>query len=51
MGGYGVACYRWDGDFDHAVGFATEADAHAYVLAQAGDGCRYEVWHNGVRVW
>jgi len=53
MGGiamFGVVCFRCDGRFDHSVGFATAADALAYVQAQAGDGCRYEVWNNGVRV-
>jgi len=47
---FGVVCFRCDGEFDHSFGFATAADALAYVQAQAGDNCRYEVWNNGVRI-
>lgn len=47
---FGVVCFRWDGKFDHSVGFANETTAREYVQNHSGDGCRYEIWKNGVRL-
>jgi len=48
---YGVVCFRPCGRFDHAVGFAKYYDAFEYVQGQAADGCRYEIWSNGLKLF
>lgn len=47
---FGVVCFRWDGKFDHSVGFNSEIAAREYIQTNSGDGCRYEIWNNGVRL-